>query len=381
VSKPSWQDAQFVCESGFVAAGRGSERLAEYEALASRIPAIVDSLLAQAVAMGASDIHLEHGDLLRVRFRRNGQLFLAAQFGAPQASLITGRLKALSGMPLESIKRPVDSSLAFASGGATRHARVSLIPLVDGEKIVVRLLDESLLPSMGRLGMDDGDIELYLSLLERPGLCLIAGPAGAGKTATLYASLLHLAKHGANVVSMEDPVETVLRGVTQIQICRQSGFDFEKAMGGIMRQDPDVIAVGEIRDKEASQVAVRAALTGRTVLASIHAYDAVGAAYRLVELGTPASLAASSVTTCVAQRLVMLACESDGIRTGIFEILPLAAALRNALAAGVSLEELRRLRASDERPSLRERGLFMVARGLATQEEIDRVLGTGEPTV
>jgi type II secretory ATPase GspE/PulE/Tfp pilus assembly ATPase PilB-like protein len=160
-------------------------------------------------------------------------------------------------------------------------------------------------------------------------------------------------------------------------------MDFDKALASVMRQDPDVVAVGEIRDRDAARISVRAALTGRVVLASIHSYDAIGAAHRLTELGIHPALAASSVTTCVSQRLVRRAIDgvpdalTDG-RTGLFEILPLSESLREAIAAGVPLDELRRLRAGEGRMSLRAQGYMMAASGQTTLDEIRRVLSGGE---
>jgi len=387
-------DAWRCCEARFIAdsyperrPGSGSTA-SELEHLGAHVPRLVHDVLALAFERGYSDVHFELRSDLSIRVRQDGLLREFARVPRPLGDLITGRLKVLTRQPLDVGHQPADATLVFAdASGRPAYGRVSLVHLVDGEKIVLRLLTRSFAPDLEHLGLSEAAITCYRDMLQKPGLILIAGPAGSGKTTTLYATLASLANGCINIISIENPVEQVLPGVTQVEIDRRRGLTFETALVGAVRQDPDVIAIGEIRDAESAEVAARAALTGRLVLASIHAHDAVGAAYRLVEFGVPAAIVAGAINGAMAQRLVRLtcpecaglgcgSCEESGYRgrTGLFEVVPFLPKISRALGDGVSLEGMRLIRYGLGHPGLTHAAAELVSRNITSQAESDRVL-------
>ena len=272
---------------------------------------IVDLLLTQGLRDRASDIHIEpQGDRLRIRYRIDGALrdvqTLPSQLGGPLAS----RLKIMADMDIVDRHRAQDGQTTVNVDGRIVDIRVATMETIWGEKVVLRLLDRSrsLLP-LAQLGLQEQEHRLLQRLIASPyGLFIVSGPTGSGKTTTLYAALNEKDRTIQNITTIEDPVEYQFDNINQIQINRLAGMTFANGLRAILRQDPDVILVGEVRDAETAQIAVQSALTGHLVMASLHAADAVGALYRFLDMGLQGYLVASSVVGVVAQRLVRVNC-------------------------------------------------------------------------
>lgn len=275
------------------------------------VVALVDLILQRAAAVGASDIHIEPAaERVRVRVRVDGVLREILELPRQTAAGIASRLKILGGMDIAVKRRPQDGRSAVRVGGKELALRVSTLPAQGGEKVVLRLLDPD---NAGRrleeLGFDVVTRERFGALLGRGhGVILVTGPTGSGKTTTLYGALAALDRERRNILTLEDPVEYRLPGLTQVQVHRRAGLSFAAALRAVLRQDPDVIMVGELRDKETVETALAAALTGHLVLSTLHTNDAPGAVTRLLEMGAPPYLIASGLIGVLAQRLVRRVC-------------------------------------------------------------------------
>jgi len=274
---------------------------------------VVQSVITQALRDRASDIHVEPtGDRVRVRYRIDGALTEVLDLPASIGPAIVSRVKILGGMNIVERRRPQDGQISMEIDGREVDIRVSTTAVVGGEKVVMRVLDKSRpLFQLEQLGMPADTAARYTQLIHSPfGMVICAGPTGGGKTTTLYASLGELNSPEKNLMTIEDPVEYTFDSINQIQINEQAGITFAGGLKSILRQDPDVILVGEIRDVDTARIAVQSALTGHFVLSSLHATEAVSALYRLLDMGIEAFLIASSVTAVVAQRLVRRSCTS-----------------------------------------------------------------------
>lgn len=273
----------------------------------------VDAIISRAVQMRSSDIHLEPTDRgLTVRYRIDGVLQTMQPLARDEQPQIISRIKLMAGMDIAERRKPQDGRITMKSHNALLDIRVSSVPTRGSEKLVLRLLNvaEQVL-SVHQLGMPAEQLELFLGHLERPqGMILVTGPTGSGKTTTLYSALAHLARPGVNIMTIEDPIEYELPGITQSQVKPEIGYDFANALRAFLRQDPDIIMVGEIRDLETAQVALRAALTGHLVLSTVHTNTAAATVTRLTDLGVEPYLVASSVSLIVAQRLMRKLCRS-----------------------------------------------------------------------
>ena len=287
----------------------------ELEEIVEEAPVIemANKIIAEAFAEGASDIHIEPlDDMVRVRNRVDG--VLKEDLSLPksiQAALIS-RLKIMADLDITERRVPQDGKVKMEMGEEVLDLRVSTLPMVNGEKVVVRLLtkDSSLL-TLDNLGFTRRNLDLLRSLISRPyGILLATGPTGSGKTTTLFASLNELNDSNRNIVTIEDPVEYQIRGVNQVQANPNVGRGFATTLRSVLRQDPDIIMVGEIRDEETAEIAVRAALTGHLVLSTLHTNDAPSTVTRLIDMGIPPYLVAGSVIGVVAQRLVRRLCRS-----------------------------------------------------------------------
>ncbi len=299
---------------------------------------LVDNLLEKAVRERASDIHMESGkEELRVRFRIDGVLRNIETHPARIAPPLVSRIKVLANLNIAEKRAPQDGAMTFSRNGATVDIRVSILPNIYGEKAVLRLLTtENRRNDFETLGMEDDSIELFKSLITKPhGIILLASPTGSGKSTTLYVTLRYLQSEQINITTVEDPVEYKVDGITQVQVDQAMKVTFPSALRSILRQDPDIIMIGEIRDKATADIALQAALTGHLVLATIHTNDAPSALTRLVDMGCEPFLVSSTVRGILAQRLVRKNCSqcrtqiepsSDDLRRFGLDTLPDGAA-------------------------------------------------------
>ncbi|MCA0376704.1 MAG: GspE/PulE family protein [Gemmatimonadetes bacterium] len=400
-------------------------RVDDLRAAASREPVVqlVNAMLAEAVRTGASDIHVEsRADGVHVRMRRDGVLHDVQTLGADFRAAVLSRLKVLAGLDIAERRLPQDGRARIRVGARELDLRVSTLPALHGEGIVLRLLDASVdgTPrSLDTLGMDAALRDGLRALLQRQsGLLLVTGPTGSGKTTTLYAALSERATPDVKTVTVEDPVEYRLDGVTQLPVNLRAGFGFPQALRAMLRHDPDVILVGEMRDSETAEIAVRAALTGHLVLSTVHTTDAVGALTRLRDMGVPAYLLAATLQGVLAQRLVRRSCAACAAprapdaadlalfapqappaqvlagagctrcsdtgfagRIAIAELVRMDDALRDALVRGASTSTLRTMARDAGSGSLRADGQRAVRDGLTTGAEVLRVLGEAESEI
>lgn len=274
---------------------------------------IVAVILKNAIEGGASDIHIEHiGGKVRVRYRVDGTLHTTIMLPVSIHSGIIARIKVLSKLHLDEKRKPQDGSFSATIDNRKIDFRVSTMPGNWGEKIAIRILDtEKGVRTLDNLGLSKRNIELLREAINKPyGLILVTGPTGSGKSTTLYSIMNELDKEKSNVVSLEDPVEYHMPDVNQSQVMPEIGYTFASGLRSILRQDPDIIIVGEIRDKETAQLAIQAALTGHLVLSTLHTNNAIGAIPRLVDMGVDPYLIAPTLILSVAQRLARLTCES-----------------------------------------------------------------------
>ena len=290
----------------------------------SNLPAMqaVDMVTLQAVKANASDIHMVPTyDSAKVLFRLDGQLRQMVELPLTLHESMVSRIKVEAGMDISEDRRPRDGGFSLKFGERRVEFRVASIGTTWGEMMVIRVLDQSGgLLSLESLGMESQNLHTWRSLLELPyGMLMVSGPTGSGKTTTLYASVAELTANRGNIMSVEGPIEYRMNGVNQIQVNRAAGIDFPSGLRSIMRLDPDIILVGEIRDTETATTAVNAALTGHLVLASIHSNDAASSIVRLLDLGVEPFLAATGVIGCLAQRLVRQVCPQCGVPAKVTE--------------------------------------------------------------
>ena len=290
-----------------------SEDAQRLKDLASEAPVIklVNTIISRAVEARASDVHIEpfEGDL-RVRYRIDGLLRTMDPPPAEWRSAIVSRIKIMAKLNIAERRVPQDGRVKLAVRGQEIDFRVSTVPTMHGESVVMRILDKTAaVHDFSALGFDEETLEAYLGLLEQPnGIVLVTGPTGSGKTTTLYTSLLRLNTPDRKLITVEDPIEYQLYGINQIQVKAQVGLGFGEALRSILRQDPDVIMIGEIRDRETAQIAAQAALTGHVVLSTLHTNSAAGSVARLLDIGLEDYLLASTVNGIAAQRLVRILC-------------------------------------------------------------------------
>ena len=283
----------------------------------SPVVALADSLMNDAVARGASDIHIEpYDESVRVRFRIDGVLqeVMTPPYELKQA--LTSRVKVLAGLDIAEHRLPQDGRLKLAAAAGEVDVRVSVLPTRFGEKVVLRLLHRSdLVTSLDRLGLEGRDRQRFTEAMNKPaGMILLTGPTGSGKSTTLYGMLSELNQPGVNISTAEDPVEYHLAGINQVQTHGEIGLTFAACLRAFLRQDPDIIMVGEIRDAETARIAVNAALTGHLVLTTLHTNDAPSSVHRLKDMGVEPYLIASAITMVAAQRLLRRVCDACKVR-------------------------------------------------------------------
>lgn len=378
---------------------------------------LVESLLMGAVHAGASDIHLEpHVPQMRVRYRVDGQMQQIMTIPRDSEEAVIGRIKVLADMDTAENRRPQDGNVTIEDGDTRASFRVSVIPCVSGEKIVMRVLDEtSKTFSFDALGMPAEQVERMRSLLDRPhGMIVMTGPTGSGKTTTMYSMLCSIDSDDRNVSTIEDPVEFRLPGINQVQANNEFGMGFANGLKFLMRQDPDVILVGEIRDNETATTAVQAALTGHLLISTLHTNDAIGTVARLGDLGLDNFKIGGALVAAVAQRLLRKLCphcreecklnkklidlmfegretpsEVDMVgpyyaakgcercagtgyagRVPIYEIMVVTPALEKAIETGMPASKLREIATSEGMVELAVGGLAQARNGLTTVEEV-----------
>jgi type IV pilus assembly protein PilB len=375
---------------------------------------IVNLILAQAVKEKASDIHIEpFYNSLKLRYRVDGELILAESPPKALQLAITSRIKILAGLNIAERRVPQDGRFKIRVMGKEVDLRISILPTAHGEKIVIRILDKSTLTaSIDQMGLDQTTLAKFRKAIDAPhGMILITGPTGSGKTTTLYSVLHELNNPEYNIVTVEDPIEYEVTGINQVSVRNDIGLDFASALRSILRQDPDIVMVGEIRDNETADIAVKAALTGHQVLSTLHTNDAAGAITRLDDMGIEPFLISSSVLMSCAQRLVRRVCtncreefvpepeifEKLGLkktketvffhgtgcdrckgrgylgRVAIIEALPVSEAIRRLIIKRASSTVIKNQAVSEGMKTLRMVGVEKALEGITSLEEIWRV--------
>ena len=374
---------------------------------------IVNLILVQAIKEKASDIHIEPFEKeIKLRYRVDGALIEATSPPKALQMPIASRIKILAGLDIAERRLPQDGRFRIRVSGKEVNLRISMLPTVYGEKIVIRLLDKGALGgSIDNMGLDDYTLGIFKKAIDAPhGMILVTGPTGSGKTTTLYTILSELNNPIYNIVTVEDPVEYQLMGINQVAVKADIGMGFSEALRSILRQDPDIVMIGEIRDNETADIAVKAALTGHQVLSTLHTNDAAGAITRLDDMGIEPFLISSSVILACAQRLVRRICpnckeefqpepeiftklniENDGStlyrgagcsrckgrgyvgRAPILEVLPVSESIRRLIIKRASAAVVKNQAISEGMKSLRMVGIDKAKEGITTLEEVMRV--------
>ena len=398
--------------------GTSAKRLSDVKQDAPVVQ-IVDLIITQGAEERASDIHIEpQQDHLRVRFRIDGVLHDATRLPATLAAPIASRVKLLANLDIVDRRHSQDGQIQTTVNGRPLDIRVGTIETIWGEKVVLRLLERSRsILRLDTLGFSPTSLQTFRGLIQSPyGMILVTGPTGSGKTTTLYAALNELDHVERNIMTIEDPVEYTFEGVNQIQINKLAGITFANGLRAVLRQDPDAILVGEIRDKETAEISVQSALTGHLVLSSLHATDAIGAMYRILEMGIETFMVTSAVIGVLAQRLVRRICpECSGPyqpapeelafyrsvggegtvfqrgtgcaycahtgfygRIGVFEVMRMTEGIKRLLLRNASPEVVRALATAEGMTTLRTGGIARVDEGLTTIAEVMRSVHISE---
>lgn len=384
----------------------------------SHVLTLVNVILDTALEEEATDIHLEPmGGRLRIRMRVDGLLQEnPVQFPAELAPVIIARLKVMAGIDTAKRNRPQDGQIRYVHGGRTIDMRAAVLPVVDGERMVVRIMDaaERFL-GCAELGFTPRNQEIFEQLIRRPtGLLLLCGPMNSGKTTTLYAALSALNDPSCHIMTLEDPVERRIEGISQFQVHPEAGLTFVAGLRAALRQDAQKILLGEIRDRETAEMAVRIALTGHALFSTLHTEDTVSAVFRMIEMGVPPYLLAATLSSVIAQRLVRRVCthcredyivlpgSREAIRLGadyhegmtlvrghgcalchgsgyhgrmaIHEVLLVSERIREAILCGNNRDALRRAAEADSVETLWQDGIAKACAGETTLEEVERAL-------
>jgi type IV pilus assembly protein PilB len=372
---------------------------------------LVDALLGEALEVRASDIHLEpDAEHTRVRFRIDGVLHEIKLLPVELHEAICTRIKILAKLDIAEHRLPQDGHIALELEGRSVDLRISTYPTVGGENVVIRLLDQSAVGlQLAQLGFSEEALTQFETLIQRPhGMLLVTGPTGSGKTTTLYAALTAISSMTKNIMTIEDPVEYQIPIIRQTQVNPKAGLTFANGLRAIVRQDPDVVMVGEIRDHETADIAIHAALTGHLVFSTLHTNDAVGAVARLIDIGVEPFLLGSTLLGVIAQRLVRRicpncqegsrlpaelrkqypeltvtyrgrgcrSCRQTGFagRVGVFELFVLDEAMKSKVAAKAATDVLRTSALKQGMRAMRADGLLKVQQGVTTLEELNRVV-------
>jgi type IV pilus assembly protein PilB len=402
-------DVQVIAEKGDDAVNL--QELADM----SPVVRLVNFILFRAIGERASDIHIEPDDhVLRVRHRIDGELRELMRPPTGMHAAIVSRLKVMADLDISERRKPQDGRFRVRLDTRAVDVRMSTLPTVQGEKVVLRIMDRGALRiTLGNLGIGHQRLQLLQELINRPdGIILVAGPTGSGKTTTLYAALEEINEPGKNICTVENPVEFNLRGVNQVQANQKGGLGFADALRSLLRQDPDVLMVGEIRDTETATIAVQASLTGHLVLATLHTNDAVSAVTRLINMGIEPYLIGAALRGVISQRLVRClcptcrqpvdvppavrrrvptlpqgqyyaprgcdACKGAGYsgRIGIYELLVVTDAFADLTSRNASLGDLRRLAHQEGFMGLLHDGLRKASEGITSLDEVLKVVST-----
>jgi type IV pilus assembly protein PilB len=377
---------------------------------------LVNLIITEAVQLRASDIHIEpFEDRIRIRYRIDGRLVERDNPPRRLLGAMLSRIKILSKLDIAERRRPQDGRIKLTADGKDYDLRVSVLPTNHGQSVVMRILDkDNIKVGIRQLGLSENDFRQFKNLIRRPnGIILVTGPTGSGKTTTLYASLNELNRPDTKIITAEDPVEYYLAGINQVEIKHQIGLDFARVIRAMLRQAPNVILVGEMRDTETAQMGIQASLTGHLVFSTLHTNDAPGAVTRMIDMGVPAYLVASSVIAVLAQRLVRVNCtkckqphqpldtelEAAGItpemmqgatfmkgrgcshcqkkgykgRLGIFELMVMNNKIRELAFQGAATQDIRRAAVSSGMKVMFDDGIQKTLRGITTLDEVFRV--------
>ncbi|MDD5432127.1 MAG: type II secretion system ATPase GspE [Candidatus Omnitrophica bacterium] len=373
---------------------------------------LVNLIIMQAVKERASDIHIEPGESsVLIRFRVDGILHEAQNIPKHLQSALCSRVKIMAKMDISQTRIPQDGRIQLKMENKNLDLRVSTFPTMHGENIVLRILDKtSVLLGLAELGFQELDLKAFDKLIKHPnGIILVTGPTGSGKTTTLYAALSTINDIGKNIITIEDPVEYEIPLIRQTQVNVQAGLTFANGLRSILRQDPDIVMVGEIRDKETAEIAIQASLTGHLVLSTLHTNDAASSLTRLLDMGIEPYLIASSVIGILAQRLVRVICPKCKVnytpseevikdlnieekvefsrgkgcmhckntgymgRKGIFELLVINDEIKNLVTAKANAAQIKKVAVSNGMRTLYEDGIEKIKKGITTAEEVLRV--------
>jgi len=402
-------------DEGYEVVGEGDDDIADAAKGAEEAPIIklVNLVLTEAIKRNVSDIHVEcYEKEFRIRLRLDGELF---EFMKPPLGIknaVISRLKIMAELDIAERRLPQDGRIKIRAAGKEMDFRVSVLRCVYGEKVVMRLLDKSNLQlDMTKLGFEEEQLKQFKDGIYQPyGMVLVTGPTGSGKTTTLYSALSELNKATTNIITAEDPVEYNIEGLNQVQMQEEIGLNFATALRSFLRQDPNVILVGEIRDFETAEIAIKAALTGQLVLSTLHTNDAPSSITRLINMGIEPFLVSSSLNIIQAQRLVRKVCQNCkepenvpietlvelGIskedaeqanpqkgkgcsvcgntgykgRIAVYEILPITEEIRNCIISGMSDLEIKKLAMSRGMKTLRQSALYKMAQGVTSVDEV-----------
>ena len=382
---------------------------------------LVSNIVASAISSEASDIHIEpHEDAIRVRYRIDGMLYDQMSIPINYRSAIASRIKIMGRMNIAERRRPQDGRILYKNNGRENDLRVSIMPTIYGEKTVIRILERNKKQTnLEQMGFFPEQFKIFDQFIRRPhGMILVTGPTGSGKSTTLQAALSRINNPNINISTVEDPVEYMIAGVNHTQVDAKIGVTFAAGLRTLVRQDPDIIMVGEIRDRETAEIAIQAALTGHLVLSTLHTNDAPGAISRLTNMGVEPFLIASALQCVVAQRLLRTVCSfcredvpataadmqtlgtphSDGFmtmlakgrgcqkcgnrgmkgRTAVFEVMPMTDEIRDLALRRESSATLYDMATRQGMKTMKDAGVRKVLQGITTLQEVGRVLGINE---
>ncbi len=392
------------------------DQLLQEDINSSPVVVLVNSMVEQAVRQRASDIHVEPtADKIRVRYRVDGVLYVTARYDMRLLAAIIARIKVISGLDISEKRKPQDGRFSINVDHWEYEVRVSTLPTVYGEKAVLRLQRKKAFNRNKKdLGLTDEDLAKFDNIMRKPnGIVLVTGPTGSGKSTTMYTALSELSRDEVNIVTVEDPVEANIEGVNQVQVNPKANLTFANALRSILRQDPDIILIGEIRDQETADIAIQASITGHLVVSTLHTNDTASAVTRLMDMGVESYLIADATVAIIAQRLVRRLCPAckrphvllpheiaymgltredaeqatafepvgcqrcNGTgyydRIGVYEIMEISPRIRNMIAARASTDDLRNAALSEGMHTLRGRVGKLVCEGITSFAEMSRI--------